>query len=63
MGQRLGGGQKFANFVILAQFYELSIIPCVSSFWTHFSALSHFSPFRGVMKIRIAVTLTLVVLG
>ena len=67
------GGPKFAKFVTLAQFYYLSIFSCfiiLDSLSLTLSqifkkkldkGLKTFSPFQGVMKIRIAVTL--VVLG
>ena len=69
MGQGPGGGQKFAKFVTLVQFYKSSMFPCASSSRTLTLSLTlllaipilYFGPFRGVMKIRIAVTL--VVLG
>ena len=67
MGQ--GGGQKFIKFVTLLQFYRLSMFPCFvvsdASYDSITSLLAtriiYFGPFRGVMRIRIAVTL--VVLG
>ena len=68
MGQG-GGGQKFIKFVTLLQFYKLSMFPYFVVSDTNYDSITsllatriiYFGPFRGVMKIRIAVTL--VVLG
>ena len=62
---RWGRGQRVTKFVLLVQFYSKSMLPCffmsdtydfITSIWW-----VYFNHFRGVMKIRIAVTL--VVLG
>ena len=67
--QWVRGGQKFIKFVTLFQFYELSMFPYFVVSDTNYDSITsllatriiYFGPFRGVMKIRIAVTL--VVLG
>ena len=65
--QWVGGG--FIKFVTLLQFYKLSMFPYFVVLDTNYDSITsllatqilYFGPLRGVMKIRIAVTL--VVLG
>ena len=66
MGQE---GGEFIKFVTLLQFYKLSMFPYFVVLDTNYDSITsllatqilYFGPLRGVMKIRIAVTL--VVLG
>ena len=61
----MGRGGGFIKFVTLLQFYKLSMFPYFVVLDTNYDSITsllatqilYFGPLRGVMKIRIAVTL------